>query len=113
MQHLETKPSHYWERPHASPLGNHIYVIRFRSTQGQFRLFGHHDNELRAFVKTLHGTEKGGKYVPSNYEAIANRRMEECRAAGVRRTCPGLDPNAEWRWETMDRDGHFTSGMVT
>lgn len=112
MQHLQTKASQYWARPHASPLGNHIYVIRFKSAQGQFRLFGHHDDNLRAFVITAHGVEKGRRYVPRNYEDIANRRMEQCRRDPQRFTCQGLDPDAEWRWDSIDRHGHFTPRLV-
>lgn len=112
LQHLRTKKPHYWERPHASPLGNHIYVIRFKSAQGQFRLVGHHDTKLRAFVITVCGVEKDGKYEPRNYEQLAYQRMEECDRSPERYTCPGLDPDADWRWNSIDADGRFTPRVV-
>lgn len=112
LQHLETKEPHYWARPHASPLGNHIYVIRFKSAQGQFRLFGHHDQASQAFVITVFGTEKDGKYDPPNYADIANTRMGQCSQHPERHTCRSLDPNAEWRWASMDSHGLFTPRVV-
>ena len=95
LQHLKTKPVQLWSRPQASFIINHIYVIRFKSAQGQFRLFGHHDGNTQSFVITVPGAEKDGKYTPTNYADLATERMAQCIADPQRFTCRGLDPDAE------------------
>jgi hypothetical protein len=112
LQHLRSKPIRVWSKPQASFIINHIYVIRFKSAQGQFRLFGHHDSEKRLFIITGAGVEKDDKYDPPNYADVAVTRMGECKVNPKRHVRAGLDPDAEWNWKSLDTDGHFTPRLV-
>ena len=92
LEHLRVKPFHFWDRPHASPLGNHIYVIRFKDEQRtQHRFFGHHQAGQTVFVITLYGQEKDNHYEPSNYRRTCEHRQRECLADPRRHTCACLE----------------------
>jgi len=57
LDHLVQMDKASWSRPHASPLGDHIYVIRFRDeNSAQLRVFGHFEDAEHCFVMTLSGT---------------------------------------------------------
>jgi len=76
MRFLRAEPPQRWDRPHASALGNHVYVIRFHDQTGfKHRLFGYFDLEHHAFVICVIGYEQGDKYHPDDYE----KRTERCR----------------------------------
>jgi hypothetical protein len=75
LEHLQVKPKSEWSRPWASPLKNHIYVIRFHDeNRTQHRLFGRFDEAN--FVVTLYGTEKDKQYDPVNYIALCQHRWD-------------------------------------
>lgn len=79
MEHLKAQPLSNWERPNASPLGNNIYVIRFKDeNRTQWRLYGHIHAEHDCFVASLGGTERGGKYLPANYQSVCEARKSAC-----------------------------------
>lgn len=80
-EHLSAQPKAAWSRPHASPLGNHIYVIRFKDeSRMQHRVCGHFPEDRDFFVMTLPAIEKDDKYEPSNYIQLATTRKNECDA---------------------------------
>ena len=68
LDHLTQLDKQQWSRPHASPLTNHIYVIRFTDeNRRQLRVFGHFYEAHHCFVMTLSGDEKDDKYSPPDY----------------------------------------------
>jgi hypothetical protein len=90
LEQLATKPKTAWERPHASPLGNHIYVIRFNDeNRTQWRVYGEHEDERGCFVLTNYGTERGGKYdpPPATCVATAMQHMADVRREWDGRSC--------------------------
>lgn len=90
---LKDQPKTSWDRPHASPLGNHIYVIRFKDeNRTQHRAFGHFADEHHAFVITLYGEEKDGCYSPSNYSERASLNKDVCDRDFAGRTKPCFSP---------------------
>lgn len=79
LQILSFQDKTEWNRPHASSIKNHIYVIRFKDeNRTQHRLFGHFHDDRKCFVMSLKGTEKGNKYEPANYNEIAAQRKGIC-----------------------------------
>lgn len=89
LDHLAQQPKDEWSRPHASPLGDHKYVIRFKDeTGGQKRLFGHFYDAHSAFVITLSGYEKDGQYHPSDYGPRCANCKLECDADFTGHTKP-------------------------
>ncbi len=79
LDQLRQQPQTNWSRPHASSLGDHIYVIRFKnSTGGQLRIFGHFHLPYGTFAMTLHGYEKDSKYHPPDYQARAKEYKANC-----------------------------------
>ena len=92
LEHLRVKPPSAWDRPQASPIGNHIYVIRFKDeNRSQHRLFGHHESLYGEFVITLYGLEKDGNYAPPNYLTTCLRRQCECLAHPGTHKCACLE----------------------
>ncbi|MDD2711304.1 MAG: hypothetical protein PHU77_00150 [Simplicispira sp.] len=94
LDHLVQQERASWSRPKASPLGDHIYVIRFEDeNRKQLRVFGHFDDKQHCFVMTLSGGEKNDTYYPSNYldQAASNRTAVEVdffqRTAGYDGRC--------------------------
>lgn len=95
LEHLRTKPETLWIRPHASPAGNHIYVIRFHDeNRTQHRLFGHHEASFAEFVITLYGVEKDRVYEPSDYLRICATRRGECASEPDKHKCSCLPESA-------------------
>lgn len=90
VEHLSLQPSQKWSRPDASPIGNHIYVIRFRDENGvQHRIFGHFSckgTPDASFVMTLEGYEKGDVYYPVEYKKTASERRNQCVDSHANRT---------------------------
>lgn len=79
MDQLAQLPRQDWTRPHASAMGNHTYVIRFREVGGgQLRIFGHFSAHHSAFVMTFNGYEKDDVYHPSDYEQRTVRYKDAC-----------------------------------
>jgi hypothetical protein len=77
MKFLAQQPSDRWSRPHASPLKNHSYVIRFKDENGaQHRMFGFFARQHHTFVICFAGHEKDNKYHPPDYEA----RVAKCKS---------------------------------
>ena len=75
LDHLVQVDKTSWSRPHASPLGDHIYVIRFTDeNRTQLRVFGHFEDLEHCFVMTLSGGEKDDQYEPSNYASQTQDR---------------------------------------
>ena len=92
LEHLRVKPQTSWDRPQASPLGNHMYVIRLEDeNRTQHRLFGHHEIPRQAFVITLYGIEKDSHCAPSNYIALCPCRQCECLADPGTHKCACLE----------------------
>ena len=88
LEYLCVQPRTEWSRPHASPLGNHIYVIRFKDENGtQHRLAGHFHEESYVFVLTQPVIEKDNQYDPSNYEDLAAAHKLNCDGDLDARTC--------------------------
>ena len=111
LEHLSAKPQASWERPHASPAGNHIYVIRFRDeNRKQHRLFGHHDLIAPEFVITLYGFEKDGKYEPSDYITISATRRSECLASPSEHKCSCLQ-SSDSIFPAFDCDAPQVKGL--
>lgn len=91
LEHLRVQKKTEWDRPHASSVGNHIYVIRFKDeNRTQWRLFGHFYDEHNCFVATLGGTERDGVYFPSGYKDSCAREKIACDQDFARRTKPCL-----------------------
>ena len=81
-----------WGRPRASPLANHIYVIRFSDQdRKQLRVFGHFHDAHAAFVMTFDGYEKDNVYYPRDYKTLASEHKACCDAAFVPSTQPFRD----------------------
>lgn len=79
LDQLKQLPKTSWSRPHASSLGNSIYVIRFKDVNGtQLRVFGHFFDDHKAFVMTFEGYEKDNVYYPSTYPKMAQRHKADC-----------------------------------
>lgn len=79
LEYLCVRPKSEWARPHASPLGNHIYVIRFSDeNRAQLRVAGHFHGETRFFVMTQPAVEKDDKYDPENLTELANNHKNTC-----------------------------------
>jgi len=79
MEHLCVQERTEWSRPHASPLGNHIYVIRFQDeNRQQHRIAGHFHGSSNIFVLTQPATEKDDEYDPKNLTSIANGFKDTC-----------------------------------
>ena len=79
LEQLRQQPQTNWSRPNASCLGDHIYVIRFKSSNGgQFRIFGHFYLLHTSFAMTLHGFEKDSKYHPADYQARTKEYKASC-----------------------------------
>lgn len=77
MRFLRDKPATLWERPDASPLGDNLYMIRFKDENGsQHRLFGYHDLKNHAYVICFEGFEKDNVYHPTDYK----ERIRKCRS---------------------------------
>lgn len=77
MKFLRDKPADQWDRPEASPLGDNVYVIRFKDENStQHRLFGYHDLSNHAYVICFAGFEKDHVYHPTDY----GKRILQCRA---------------------------------
>lgn len=116
LEQLATKQKIGWERPSASPLGNHIYVIRFNDeNRTQWRVYGEHDDERSCFVLTNFGTERGGKYSPPADECIqlARKRMADVRGDWDGRTCLCLSRGVGNAKCARDGSGNLSSaGLV-
>lgn len=79
MEHLCVQDQSSWDRPHASSLGHHIYVIRFRDeNRTQHRIAGHFHSESIVFVLTQPAVEKDDKYEPPNLLDIAKDNKSVC-----------------------------------
>ena len=87
----------HWSRPHASSLGDNIYVIRFTDKAGtQHRFFGFFDDNNDRFVICLYGTERDDKYEPSNYVQLTKRIRESIlKKPFVRAKSCCIEPNHE------------------
>lgn len=90
LDQLRQMPKVEWHKPApASNIGDHIYVIRFTDQTGmQIRVFGHFHDPHEAFVMTFVGHEKDGKYVPSNYQELAQGHRARCSDQFQKRTQP-------------------------
>lgn len=78
MKFLRVQPAERWSRPQASPLSDHVYVIRFHDeTHSQHRLFGYFDLDHHAFVICFAGNEKDGVYHPADYVQRTIRCRQE------------------------------------
>lgn len=96
LEHLCVQPKTEWSRPHASPLGNHIYVIRFKDeNRSQHRVAGHFHNETHLFVMTEPAIEKDDNYDPPNLTELAVHNKAVCDADfnGRTQACFYLDPH--------------------
>ena len=59
MEHLVAQPLSEWARPYASPLRDHIYVIRFTDeNRTQHRVIGHFHADTLYFILTQPAIEK-------------------------------------------------------
>lgn len=77
LDHLRQQPLSRWSRPYGSPVGDHIYVIRFVGERRfQWRITGHADEEHGAFVMTTPGYEKDNDYYPSDYKERAGKAKQ-------------------------------------
>jgi hypothetical protein len=87
LEHLCVQEKTEWSRPHASPLKNSIYVIRFKDeNRTQHRIFGHFHGSSNVFVLSQTGIEKDGNYSPTNYLALAESHKLTCDAQLFDRT---------------------------
>src|SRR4051812_23098902 len=78
LEHLRVQPKDRWSRPHASPLGDHVYVIRFKDqNRTQHRLFGYFDDQHSAFVISVPGIERDDVYEPANPFRIVDSRRSD------------------------------------
>ena len=72
LEHLSAKPKDLWERPHASPLGDHIYVIRFTDeNRSQWRIYGEHHDDSECFVLCCFGSERNNRYEPPSEQCLS------------------------------------------
>ena len=91
LDHLQVQPKIEWDRPHASPVGHNIYVIRFKDeNRSQWRLFGHFHDPHTSFVVSLHGSERDGVYEPADYVDQCSDNRTVCDQRFDARTRPGL-----------------------
>lgn len=87
LDQLRQLPMNRWERPHASKIGDHTFVIRFTDVKRvQLRVFGHFYQPHKSFVMTGTGSEKDYVYTPKNYAQIAADAREVCIQDFARRT---------------------------
>lgn len=90
-QQLSHQPLTSWSRPHASPLGDHIYVIRFRDeNRTQHRVFGHIEQAHTSFVMSVTGTERDNVYSPKTYIKDVGDARNVCGGQYHERTCDCL-----------------------
>ena len=76
LDELRNRERTDWSRPFASPLGDHIYVIRFKDHSGiPQRVFGYF--ERNAFVMTNVAIEKDNAYIPANSGDLAETYRDE------------------------------------
>jgi hypothetical protein len=93
LAYLRAQPESRWQRPEASPLGNHVAVIRFTDENGtQHRLTGYFDHKHHAFVICVLGVEKDETYTPADYEQQTHSRRSEVGERFAERT-------AAWPWD--------------
>ncbi|WP_447902670.1 hypothetical protein [Stenotrophomonas pavanii] len=79
LDQLRRMPIQRWERPHASKIGDHTYVIRFTDVaKVQLRIFGHFYQPHDSFVMTGNGTERDYVYYPKNYASVAEKARTFC-----------------------------------
>lgn len=91
IEHLCSQPKQSWSRPHASPLGDNLYVIRFKDQTGmQHRVFGHFAGDDLSFVMTLTGYEKDDTYHSASYQLDADQHRTDCESGRSCRTIPCL-----------------------
>lgn len=87
LELLCVRPATEWGRPNASPLGNHIYVIRFSDENNRkIRIAGHFQGDTKYFVLTQPVIEKDSTYEPDNYEQLAADHKNVCSNAFNSRT---------------------------
>lgn len=92
LDHLAIMQKKNWARPHASPIKNNKYVIRFRDENTkQHRLFGHFFDEHEVFVITIAGYEKGNAYYPKDYNNKCELHKSKCDANFINTTKPITD----------------------
>lgn len=94
LEHLAVQEKTEWDRPHASPLGDHIYVIRFSDeNRMQHRIAGHFHGDSLAFVLTQPGYEKDDIYYPKDIVKLAKGHKVVCDSDfnGRTRVCFYLD----------------------
>jgi hypothetical protein len=88
LEHLAVQEKTEWSRPQASPLGDHIYVIRFTDeNRMQHRVAGHFHADSLAFVLTQPGYEKDDIYHPENFTKLAKSHKSTCDGEFNSRTC--------------------------
>lgn len=79
MEHLAVQEKTEWSRPHASSLGNRIYVIRFSDeNRTQHRVAGHFHGESNVFILTQPAIEKDDQYDPENLLSLAGSLKDDC-----------------------------------
>lgn len=79
LEYLCVREKTEWSRPHASPLGHNIYVIRFADENSrQLRIAGHFHGETKFFVLTQPVIEKDNQYDPDNYAELASVHKNIC-----------------------------------
>lgn len=87
LEYLCVRPKTEWSRPYASPLGNHIYVIRFSDeNRAQLRIAGHFHGNTKLFVMTQPAVEKDDEYDPENLTELANDHKNTCDSKFNNRT---------------------------
>lgn len=92
MRYLRVQPPERWNRPLASSLGNHLYVIHFSDENGTaHRLCGFFDLQNHAFVICVTIVEKDGKYNPQDYEKRTLDARTQVARAFAQHTAP-------WPW---------------
>lgn len=89
LEHLAVQEKTAWDRPNASPIGDHIYVIRFTDeNRMQHRIAGHFHGISLAFVLTQPGYEKDNVYYPKNFAQLAKSHKSVCDSDFPGRTRP-------------------------
>jgi hypothetical protein len=87
IEHLAQQPQQSWTRPHASKIGDNIYVIHCHDeNRTQHRPFGHFHPADHSAVLTLTGYEKDNTYYPKNYVRTTADRCTQCNADHTRCT---------------------------
>ncbi len=85
LDQLRPRPAQDWQRPDASPIRDHIYVIRFKDHSGiPQRVFGNFVFERAAFVMTVVAIEKDREYIPGNCPDQAARHQQRITANFLR-----------------------------